>query len=118
MAMKAKIYIAGPYSKGDPEKNVHEAIRVSNMLADLGFAPYVPHLTHYQEILYHRPYEYWLELDAEFVPCCDAVLRIPGESGGADREVALAKKLGLPIFTSITDLCGYYGISMQPIGVD
>jgi len=36
--------------------------------------------------------------------CCDAVLRIPGESRGADLEVARARRLGLPIFTDVSEL--------------
>jgi hypothetical protein len=36
--------------------------------------------------------------------CCDAVLRIPGASRGADLDVARARELGLPVFTDIGDL--------------
>lgn len=35
---------------------------------------------------------------------CDAVLRIPGASRGADLDVAHARELGLPVFTSIEDI--------------
>lgn len=35
---------------------------------------------------------------------CDAVLRIPGESRGADIEMAKAKEMGKIIFTSIEDI--------------
>lgn len=35
---------------------------------------------------------------------CDAVLRIPGASKGADLDVATARKLGLPIFKSLDDI--------------
>ena len=35
---------------------------------------------------------------------CDAVLRIPGASTGADLDVATARKLGLPIFESLDDI--------------
>lgn len=31
---------------------------------------------------------------------CDAVLRLPGESTGADRDVALARERGLPVYRS------------------
>jgi len=54
--------------------------------------------------MFQRPYEFWLELDNQFIPCCEAVLRLPGESNGADKEVALAKKLGIPVFESIAAL--------------
>jgi len=35
---------------------------------------------------------------------CDAVLRIPGESRGADLDVARARALGLPIYSSVEEL--------------
>ena len=35
---------------------------------------------------------------------CDAVLRIPGESRGADLDVARAVELGLPVFRAVTEL--------------
>jgi len=96
--MRAKVYVAGPYTKGDVAVNVRNAITAANELADLGFAPFVPHFTHFWHMLFPRPYEFWLDLDNQFLPCCDAVLRLPGESSGADKEVQLATSLGLPIF--------------------
>jgi hypothetical protein len=44
--MKARIYVAGPYTKGDAV-NVRNAYMAVNKLADLGFAPFVPHATHF-----------------------------------------------------------------------
>jgi hypothetical protein len=35
---------------------------------------------------------------------CDAVLRIPGESRGADLECDLARQMGKVVFTSLDDL--------------
>lgn len=35
---------------------------------------------------------------------CDAVLRIPGTSRGADMDVEHARELGLPVFTSIDEI--------------
>lgn len=35
---------------------------------------------------------------------CDAVLRIPGESRGADLECDLARTMGKPVFTSLDEL--------------
>ena len=32
---------------------------------------------------------------------CDAVLRLPGESRGADQDVAIARERGLPVYTSL-----------------
>jgi hypothetical protein len=92
-----KIYVAGPYSKGDAEENVRNAIDVANQLADMGYAPFVPHLSHFWHMRRPRPYEFWLELDNAFLPHCDALLRLPGESNGSDAEVRLAESLGIPV---------------------
>jgi hypothetical protein len=35
---------------------------------------------------------------------CDAILRIPGESRGADLECDLAREMGKPVFMSLDDL--------------
>ncbi len=109
MNFKARIYVAGPYSTGDPETNVYKAIETANAIADLGFAPYIPHFTHFWHLRFPRPYEFWLDLDNQFLPFCDAILRIPGKSSGADKEVELAARLGKPTFYSIEELENHYG---------
>jgi len=35
---------------------------------------------------------------------CDAVLRLPGESTGADQDVAIARKRGLPVYYRLEDV--------------
>jgi hypothetical protein len=35
---------------------------------------------------------------------CDAVLRLPGESTGADRDVAIATARGLPVYYAVADI--------------
>jgi hypothetical protein len=40
---------------------------------------------------------------------CDAVLRLPGESRGADQDVAIARERGLPVYRSIREVPGYVG---------
>ena len=40
---------------------------------------------------------------------CDAVLRLPGASTGADQDVAIARDRGLPVYTQLTDVPGYVG---------
>jgi hypothetical protein len=106
--MIARIYIAGPYTKGDVAVNVRNAYEAANRLADLGFAPFVPHATHFWHMLFPRPYEFWLELDNQFLPLCAAVLRLSGESSGADNEVNLAETLGIPVFTSIEAITEHF----------
>ncbi|QXT61743.1 DUF4406 domain-containing protein [Tessaracoccus palaemonis] len=35
---------------------------------------------------------------------CDAVLRLPGASSGADQDVAIAESRGLPVYYDISDI--------------
>ncbi len=106
--MRERVYVAGPYTKGDVAENVYKAFKAANDLADLGFAPFVPHFTHFWHLMFQRPYEFWLELDHQFLPLCQAVLRLPGESNGADKEVALAESLSIPIFYDMQSLDAYF----------
>ncbi len=46
----------------------------------------------------NRPYQQWLEYDKEWLKLCHYVLRLPGESGGADGEVIYATALGIETF--------------------
>jgi hypothetical protein len=103
-----KVYVAGPYTKGDVAVNVRNAFKAANELADLGYAPFVPHYTHFWHIMFPRPYEFWLELDNQFLPACDALLRLPGESSGADKEVAFANESNIPVFTTIEALQDHF----------
>lgn len=91
------IYVAGPYSNPDPVENTHRAIAWGDLLWKLGAAPLVPHLTLLWHLASPKPYEEWLELDLNHLRGCDALLRIPGESSGADGEVQEAWRLGLPV---------------------
>jgi hypothetical protein len=38
---------------------------------------------------------------------CDAVLRLPGDSTGADQDVRIALERGLPVYQSVEDIPGY-----------
>ena len=101
---KRRIYIAGPYTKPDPISNVRRAIEYGNTLLDLGYAPFLPHLTAFWHLVTPRPYEQWLGFDLEWLHACDAVYRFSGESPGADAEVVAAENAGMPVFATITDL--------------
>lgn len=103
-----KIYVAGPYTIGDVAVNVRNAFELANKLADLGYAPFVPHYSHFWHMMFPRPYEFWLELDNQFLPHCDALIRLPGESSGSDKEEKLAKSLNIPVFYNIEDLNNFF----------
>lgn len=98
------VYIASPYTKGDIAVNVKEQIDCADELINLGFAPFVPLYSHFQHMHHPRPYEDWTRLDNEWVLRCDCLLRLEGESSGADSEVELAVKNNIPVFYSIGEL--------------
>lgn len=93
-------YIAGPYSAPTVEgiaANVAAALDVLHHLLDAGIPAICPHLSHYAEQQRARDYEDWMALDFELVRRCDVVLRLHGESPGADREVGVARWHNIPV---------------------
>jgi hypothetical protein len=99
-----KVYVAGPYTQGDPVVNVRAAIAEAELLAVLGHAPYVPHLTMLWHLVAPHDTEFWYAHDLEWLAVCDAVVRIPGPSVGADAEVKEAERLGIPVYASALDV--------------
>lgn len=101
-----RVYVAGPMGKADViEANCQQAIAVAMKLWHLGHEPYVPHLSYYTVLCGHaRSYEAWLQTDFVWIRQCEALLRLPGESPGADREVAYAQANGIPVYYSVDEL--------------
>lgn len=108
--MRKRIYISGPISLGDLRHNIDQAVGAFVELARAGFAPFCPALTAYLEG--PKPtaapcgiaHDEWMEIDLPWVAVADAVLRLPGKSEGADREVAFAQECGIPAYLSIKTL--------------
>ena len=98
------VYVAGPYTKPNPAHNVWRAVQAADALLALDFVPYVPHISQLWDTISPKDYETWMKLDFAFIERCDAVLRLSGESPGADREVIRAKELGIPVANSIAEL--------------
>lgn len=98
------VYVSGPYTHPDPVENVRGAILAADALRSLGFVPFVPHLTMLWHMVAPHPLEFWYRWDMEWVKKCDAVLRLPGLSKGADAEVMLARELALPVAYTIEEL--------------
>ena len=96
--MNRRIYVAGPMTKGDFWANVHAAIDAAQALRERGWFPHVPHFYAYWNARHERPYEDWLAQDFCWLEACEAIVRLPGDSAGADREVAYAQRLGMPVF--------------------
>ena len=91
------IYVAGPITHGDTLRNIRKGMLVGIELIKRGFVPFVPHNDMVQYLLDPDTldYETILTQDLAWVKKCDALLRIPGKSPGADREVQYALSQGL-----------------------
>jgi hypothetical protein len=112
------ILIAGPYRSGtndDPalmQKNLNRLESVALPLFRLGHTPMIGEwvalpLLHlagstkpgdeaYEEILY--------PIAKRLLSKCDAVLRLEGESKGADEDVRIAKERGLKVYYRLEDV--------------
>lgn len=99
-----KVYIASPYTIGNMAANVRKQIDCANELINLGYAPFAPLLSHFHDIIHPQLYDTWVKLDLEWVGVCDCLLRLDGESKGADGEVKRAIYLGKPVYYSIGEL--------------
>lgn len=99
-----RVYVAGPlYSSGNSAVNVRRAVECADALMDAGHHPYVPHLSHLADMICSRREEDWLELDREWLLQCGAVVRLPGESRGADLEEHWATLADIPVFLTVDD---------------
>lgn len=115
---RKRIYIAGPISRGDLAGNIQRASDAFEALALAGHAPFCPHwscfsgpvqVTHTGGTVYavagaqpnKLTHADWLAVDLAWVAQADAVLRLPGESVGADMEVAEARRLNIPVYHSL-----------------
>jgi len=103
-----KIYIASQYSIGDHALNTRSSLLVADELLKLGFVPFAPLLSHFWHFLSPKNWDTWLEYDIQWMLVCDCVLRVPGASKGADREVDIALTEGIPVFYNIKDLQKFY----------
>lgn len=97
------VYIAGPYTIGDVAENVREAILAAEEVAFCGHVPIIPHLSHLWHLVIPHDYEFWCELTMRMLDRCDALVRLPGESRGADKEIERALELNLPVFYGIEE---------------
>lgn len=106
--VRSRVYVAGPISQGDSVGNCQRAIKIGFELMDQGYAPYVPHYSYFVDaasISGTGRYKQWISLDLSWISVCHGLLRLSGTSKGADREVAWAKQIGVPVFYDLQDLC-------------
>ncbi len=115
---KPFVYIASPYTKGDPCVNANFQARIFDQMMNDGIViPYIPLWSHGQHTILPRPYKDWIDYDNCIMPRVDALVRLNAtftwpdgtqyictESSGADNEVKLATSLGKPCFTTIEEV--------------
>jgi hypothetical protein len=112
------ILIAGPYASGtggDPERMAANLRRLEKAAWPVFQAGHVPMIGEWvalpviasaggsgptdplaAEVMYPAA--------ERLLQHCDAVLRLPGESRGADRDVAIARERGIPVYTSLEEI--------------
>ena len=90
------VYVAGPITK-DPFGCVRQATDAFTWLRDFDLVPFLPQLSVLHEMVSPLPYEEWMSYDFRIIEHCSGLLRLDGKSPGADREVAYATGLGIPV---------------------
>lgn len=102
-----KVYIAGPINgSGTHTSNLRAAIDAAQTLRTAGICPFIPHTNLTWELLHPASAATWQAWDDEWLLCCDALLRLPGESPGSDHEVGLARARKIPVYADIEQLIG------------
>lgn len=113
------VYVAGPLTTGDRHANVATAVAACRRLVEAGHLPFTPHLHDLVDPDDSIGYENWLAFDFAWIERCDALVRLPGRSSGADREVFVAGKLGIPVFDGVDAfLAGAADIGPREVRLD
>lgn len=99
---KPFVYVAGPIT-GNPFGCVRESIPVFSYVRRIGGWPFMPQWSVLPEMIEFIPYEEWLDYDFDFLVRADALLRLDGESPGADREVEFMQGMRKPTFRLSTE---------------
>lgn len=108
--MRPLVYICGPYTHPDPVVNTRNAVEAGMRVWDEGLGvPLIPHLSMLTHLIDPRPVETWYQLDLRLLDHCGALWRLPGESAGADREVAYARARCIRVLTTWEGLCELLG---------
>ena len=105
------VYVAGPYRAPTPqgvELNIKAAQAVGLQACYKGWTPLIPHanFAHFDAIAPQLDDDFWLTATMELLRRCDAVVLCPGysRSDGTLGEIEEAKRLGLPIYSTVDAL--------------
>ena len=99
------VYVAGPYTNPDPIIGTRNAVLAAEDVRSWGAVPIIPHLSMLWHLISpHEDINFWYEYDLKLLEKCDALLRLPGASSGADAEVRAADYWDIPVFIDRVDL--------------
>ncbi len=101
------VYIAGPMTLGDSFRHIGDACYCWLRLWRAGVYAIAPQWSAIQGMVAPISWQEWMEYDSAIIPHCIAMLRLPGESKGADRETDLARRLNIPVFEDEGELIAY-----------
>lgn len=109
------ILIAGPYRSGtggDPALIARNLERLEEAAAPIHRLGHVPMIGEWVALPILRGMDdtdagegdVMYETARRLLQHCDAVLRLPGESSGADKDVEIALERGLPVYRSLDEI--------------
>ena len=109
------ILIAGPYRSGtggDPQLIAQNLARLEEVSGPIFRLGHVPMIGEWAALPILRTLDavdagegdVMYETAHRLLQHCDAVLRLPGESAGADKDVEIAKERGLPVYRSLEEI--------------
>lgn len=93
-----RVYLSGPITKGNGTRNFATAAEAQRLLMMEGAAVLNPMLSMMHPDAKNIPWETWIASDLPWVEVADMVIRLPGESKGADAECQHADKHGIPVW--------------------
>ena len=102
--MRTKVYLSGPITLGDRDHNFRQACDAHRRLMEARFAVMNPILTMLIPGCWDIPHDEWIAADLPWVAAADVLLRLPGESTGADEECEFAAIVDVPVYTDIEQL--------------
>ena len=108
------ILIAGPYRSGagaDPDAIARNLERLEAAAAPIYALGHLPMIGEWVALPILRGIDtasgdgdVMYETARRLLQHCDAVLRLPGESSGADADVAIARERGIPVYTDLSEI--------------
>jgi hypothetical protein len=96
---RPRVYISGPITKGNRNEHFFRACELERALMLCGYAPLNPMRSIVLPFAWQddMPHDLWLAVDLAWVDVCDAVVRLTGDSKGADEECTYAVERGIPV---------------------